>query len=171
MRAQGHDPYFRTGYDPLATRHRIIQPGRSIGGGLWGESSGAYGLEVRDPTQDKRLMEFCLGVPDSCHYAGGLDRALLRRAFAGLLPDQVRLNRRRGLQAADLGRRVRDWAPEIEEALERLTGHTLAAAVLDLPKMRRVLQSMQTKATQENTSDAGTILLRGLGVGLFLLRF
>jgi len=171
MQAQGHDPYFRTDYNPLATRYMIFKSGQSVGGALWGESSGAYGMEVRDPTIDKRLLEFCLGVPDVCHYAEGLDRALLRRALRGLLPDQVRLNRRRGLQAADICRRVRDNVTEIAEALHRLERHTLAPEVLDLPKMRRVLQSIQTGTTRENTGEAITILSRGLGVGMFLWRF
>ncbi|MGP8106616.1 MAG: asparagine synthase-related protein [Desulfobaccales bacterium] len=171
MQAQGHDPYFRTGYDPLAARYKIIQPGQSVGGGLWGEISAAYGMEMRDPTVDQRLLEFCLGVPDIYHYAEGLDRALLRRALRGLLPDKVRLNRRIGLQAADICRRLRRHATEIEEALHHLERHTLAPEVLDLPKMRRVLQSIQPGTTRENTGEAGTILLRGLGVGMFLLRF
>jgi asparagine synthase (glutamine-hydrolysing) len=171
MQAQGHDPYFRMGYDPLATRYNIFQPGKWMGGGLLGESSGAYGMEVRDPTLDKRLMEFCLGVPDIYYHAEGFDRALLRRALRGLLPDKVRLNRRTGLQAADICRRLRRNATEIEAALHRLERHSLASFVLDLPRMGRVLQSLQSETTRENTGEALTILLRGLGVGMFLLRF
>jgi hypothetical protein len=55
--------------------------------------------------------------------------------------------------------------------LRRLDRHGLAPALLDLPKMRLVLQSIQAGPTKENTWDAITILLRGLGVGIFLLRF
>ncbi|WP_449243834.1 asparagine synthetase B family protein [Desulfobacca acetoxidans] len=171
MRAQDHDPYFNLDYNPLATRYRIIQPGRWPGGGLWGESSGVFSLETRDPTLDKRLLEFCLGIPDIYHSAEGSNRAVLRRAFRDLLPDLVRLNRRRGLQAADICRRLRDQATDIEEALQTLERHNLAPAILDLPKMRRVLRSIRQGTTRKNSSEAGTILLRGLGVGMFLLRF
>ena len=55
--------------------------------------------------------------------------------------------------------------------LRRLDRHDLARALLDLPKMRLVLQSIQAGPTEENTGDAVTTLLRGLGVGMFLLRF
>jgi asparagine synthase (glutamine-hydrolysing) len=171
MHAQGYDPYFRTVYGPLATRYKTSKVAQSMAGGWWGEISGAYGMEARDPTIDKRLMEFCLGVPDIYYYAEGLDRALLRRVLRGLLPDKVRLNRRRGLQAADICLRLRRNATEIEAALHRLERHSLAPEVLDLPKMRRVLQSIHPGTTQENTEEAHTILLRGLGVGMFLLRF
>ena len=171
MQTQGHNPYFPSGYDPLSTRYQIIRPGQSILGALWGEHSGAYGLEVRDPTRDKRLLEFCLGIPDLYHFDGGLDRAVIRRAFQGLLPDKVRLNRRWGLQAADICCRLRQQSPSLKAALERLDRHALAPGILDLPKMRRVLQAVQGGTTPANTSEAGTIFLRGLGVGMFLLRF
>jgi asparagine synthase (glutamine-hydrolysing) len=171
MRAQGHDPYFKMEYDPLAARYQVLQPGIWSAGGLWGEKSGAYSLEGRDPTLDKRLLEFCLGVPDRYYHAEGLDRALLRRASSGLLPDKVRLNRRRGLQSADICRRVRHHASEISETLNLLKGHALAQEFLDLAKMSRVLRSVQQGIELENTNQVRTILLRGLGVGMFLLRF
>ena len=171
MQAQGHDPHFNLGYDPLSIRYQIIQPGQGLVGALWGEISGANGLEGRDPTMDKRLLEFCLSIPDIYHHAAGLDRAVLRRAFQGLLPDKVRLNRRKGLQAADLCRRLRDNSAEIAAALQRLERHALAPGVLDLPRMRRVLEAIKQGTTPKNTNEAMTILTRGLGVGMFLERF
>lgn len=171
MQAQGHDPFLNTGYDPLRIRQRRIETVQSARSALWGEMSGAFGLEVRDPTVDKRLWEFCLGLPEICHVAEGQDRAVLRRACRGLLPEAVRLNRRRGRQAADICRRVRGQAEALDEVLRRLEGHALVPAVLDLPRMRRVLRSIEQGTTQENTTEAVTILLRGLGVGMFLERF
>jgi len=171
MQAQGHDPYFNLGYDPISIRYGLLQPGQWQAGAAWMESGGAYGLEGRDPTLDKRLLEFCLSIPDIYHYAAGLDRAVLRRAFRGLLPDKVRLNRCTGLQAADICRRLRDSAPELEEALHTLGSHALAPGVLDLPRMRRVLEAIKQGTTRKNTEEAITILTRGLGAGMFLDRF
>lgn len=171
MEEEGHDPHFNLPRDPVAVRRLIIQPGRFLAGALWGESSGAFGMDARDPTLDKRLMEFCLGIPDRFHFAEGTDRAVLRRAFKGLLPDEVRLNRKKGLQAADIAYRVQRNTSEIVEILRRMEEHPFCKVVLDLPKMGRVLDSVQSAPTRRNTSDCGTILLRGLGVGLFLMRF
>jgi asparagine synthase (glutamine-hydrolysing) len=171
MRTLGNDPTFYTCYNPQRCRQRRIRAVQSEAGASWGEMSGAYGLEVRDATLDKRLVEFCLGIPEIYHYAVGLDRAVLRRAFHGLLPETVRLNRRRGLQAADICRRLRDQALAVDEAISRLEKHSLTPAVLNLPKMRQVLRSIQQGTTPLNTDAAITVLLRGLGVGMFLLRF
>lgn len=170
MRAAGYTPGL-TPLDPLQQRLRIIQPGQSTLGAAWLEKGAAYGLEVRDPTQDRRVIELCLSIPERQYQRGGVDRWVIRRAMLDYLPEAVRLNTRRGLQAADLGRRVLDSRGEVYAALVRLERHELARQMLDLPRMEAVLASLQRGLTPKNTSECGTILLRGLMTGLFLLRF
>jgi asparagine synthase (glutamine-hydrolysing) len=157
--------------DPLQQRLSVIQPGQSILGASWLEKGGAYGLEVRDPTQDRRLIELCLAIPEAQFQRNGVNRWLIRRAMEGHLPEAVRLNTRRGLQAADIGLRVLANRDEIEADLARLAGHNLARQVLDLPRLAAVLASLENGVTPQNSADCNTILLRGLMVGLFLLRF
>ncbi|GAE94772.1 asparagine synthetase [Gracilibacillus boraciitolerans JCM 21714] len=61
-----------------------------------------YGMWDRDPTNDLRVIQFCLSLPDDQFVNNGLDRALIRNATKGYLPDKIRLNQRvRGIQAAD----------------------------------------------------------------------
>ena len=89
----------------------------------------------------------------------------------GLLPDEVRLNTRRGMQAADLGRRILADLSHVQAMMVRLEGSVLARQVLDLPKMNGVLHALQKEVNVKTTRECGTILTRGLGVGMFLLRF
>jgi asparagine synthase (glutamine-hydrolysing) len=171
MAAGGHDPTFTPSAVPLQSRLRLIGPGVNIIGALWAETGPAYGLEVRDPTMDKRLLEFCLAIPDEQYRLNGQDRALIRRAMKGLLPDEVRLNTRRGLQAADLGHRIIATLPEMQAMMARLEQSALAREVLDLPKMKRVLQALQKEVNATITDQCVTILTRGMMAGMFLLRF
>ena len=53
------------------------------------------GIEVRRPFRDRRLVEMALALPAHQLYRPGRDRWLLRRAVAGIVPDAVRLRRRR----------------------------------------------------------------------------
>jgi asparagine synthase (glutamine-hydrolysing) len=156
---------------PLQHRLLIIQPGRNILGASWLEKGSAFGLEVRDPTQDRRLIELCLAIPEAQFQRNGMDRWLIRRAMQGYLPELVRLNTRRGLQAADLGRRVLEERSEVYAALNQLKKHELASQILDLPRMADVLASMERGLNPQNFWDCNTILLRGLMAGMFLLRF
>ena len=171
MRRAGHDPRFASGHNPREERFRIILPGATRGGALWAESGAAYGMEVRDPTTDKRLMEFCLGVPEVQYIQNGHNRYLLRRAMAGIMVDEVRWNRRRGRQAVDVGHRIQANWDETRAALGHLEQSELAQRYLDLPRMKEILARLREHVDRSTTVDSGTILLRGLGVGLFLRRF
>jgi asparagine synthase (glutamine-hydrolysing) len=170
MRQAGYIPGMGP-LDPLQQRLDTIQPGQSTLGAAWLEKGAAYGLEVRDPTQDRRVIELCLAIPEHQYQRGGVERWLIRRAMQGYLPDAVRLNTRRGLQAADLGRRVLESKGEVQYALRRLEQHELARQMLDLPRMEAVLASLQSGPNPQNTAACGSILLRGLMTGIFLLRF
>jgi asparagine synthase (glutamine-hydrolysing) len=171
MRQSGHDPLFIPLADPLQSRYRIILPGASTVGAIWAEIGAGYSLEVRDPTIDKRLMEFCLAIPDEQYRLNGQERSLIRRAMMGMLPDEVRLNTLKGLQAADLGYRLRATLPEVQAVMAELEQSALAREVLDLKKMNRVLRELQKQVNLKTTVQCGTILTRGMMAGMFLLRF
>jgi asparagine synthase (glutamine-hydrolysing) len=157
--------------DPLKQRLGIIRPGEFIGGVIWFENGTAFGLEVRDPSQDRRVIELCLAIPDDQFQRDGIDRWLIRRAMQGYLPDAVRLNTLRGLQSADLGKRVLESRGEFEAAIAKMEKHDLTRQVLDLPRMSNVLASMQQDLTPQNTFECSVILMRGVMAGIFLLRF
>jgi asparagine synthase (glutamine-hydrolysing) len=170
MKASGHDPFFMPPSDSDQARLQVLSHADGAGA-IWAEMSPAYGLEVRDPTIDKRVMEFCLAIPDEQYRLNGQSRALIRRAMKGLLPDEVRLNTRRGVQAADLGHRILAELPQTQAMLARLERSALARQVLDLPRMNRVLHALQKEVSVRTTQECGTILTRGMMVGMFLSRF
>ena len=53
-------------------------------------AAGAFSLELRYPFWDKRLVEFCLSLPPEQKIWRGWTRMILRRAMAGVLPEEVR---------------------------------------------------------------------------------
>ena len=171
MRQSGHDPEFKTILDQREARFRIIKPGKAIIGFLWQESGAGFALDVRDPTIDKRVMEFCLSIPDDQYFREGRDRWLIRRAMQDLMPAVVLDNKRHGLQAADIGRRLLANFDETESALQRIERSELAGHYLDLPLMRRTLHQARRRLDPKVTGQLGTIFFRGLMVGLFLRRF
>ena len=86
------------------------------------------------------------------------------------LPDEVRLNRRRGRQAGDLVPRLRASAPEVEQALAEIEGGP-AREYLDTAHMRATWQLIQTDDTREAFNKAITILTRGIMAGLWVNEF
>jgi asparagine synthase (glutamine-hydrolysing) len=57
----------------------------------WAVQGARDGIEYRYPLLDRRLVEFCLGVPPELFRDGPTGRALFRAALAGILPDSIRL--------------------------------------------------------------------------------
>jgi len=171
MIQSGHDPYFRPLADARKQRYRIIRPGRSIGGTLWQEFGAGFDIQVCDPTQDKRIMEFCLSIPDDQYARDGKNRLLIRQSMEGILPPKVQWNSLRGKQAADIGWRVRKNCEQIASGLDMLEKSDLAREYLDIWKMRLVIQALKNQVDTRASFQCETILLRGLMVGLFLLSF
>ena len=164
------DSFFAPPSDLRQERVKKISTTRN-GGAIWAETGFAYGLDVRDPTMDRRLMEFCLAIPAEQYRLDGQDRALIRRAMQGLLPEEVRLNTQRGLQAADLGYRLLAELPQAQALMARLERSELARQVLNLPKMNGMLAALQKEVNVKTTQDCNAVLLNGMMAGLFLLRF
>lgn len=130
----------------------------------------ASGVDWRDPLADKRLIEYCLGIPTEEYLADGLPRALARQAFSDRLPQAVLNERRQGLQAADWHEGLTAARPEIAAELDRLAACVPAARVLDVEKMKRLVENWPTSGWErEEIEDRYRLaLLRGISAGHFL---
>jgi asparagine synthase (glutamine-hydrolysing) len=153
-------------------RCRILQQNLPALGSLFAETGVAAGLTVRDPTADPRLLKFALSVPDRIFIdpVTGLDRWLIREAMKGRLPDEVRLNRKRGRQAIDILPRLRASTDEMDDALSAIARGP-AAEYVDVPRMRAAREKITTEDTRETRILATAVLMRGVMAGLFVNGF
>jgi asparagine synthase (glutamine-hydrolysing) len=120
MRSEGYDPLLSAIMDVTTQRLAALLPGFNPTGTIWRENGAGYALDVRDPTADVRLLEYCLSVPDDQFVRGDRDRWLIRRAVEGLLPPEAQWNVRRGQQGADLVLRLRAEGEEIDPVVRAL---------------------------------------------------
>jgi asparagine synthase (glutamine-hydrolysing) len=84
-------------------RHRMSFPeerlwswprsGITVGRERYDRVAAHFGVETRDPFMDQRLQAFCLSLPMDQFQVDGWPKMILRRAMAGLLPDEVRWRR------------------------------------------------------------------------------
>ena len=98
----------------------------AFGGAIWQGFGAAFGVEIRDPTGDLSLVEFCLGLPDE-----QVPRALLLRATEGLVPAAIRENSVRGRQAADVVLRLLSEQERVDAEIAALTAHPALAGKLN----------------------------------------
>jgi asparagine synthase (glutamine-hydrolysing) len=124
-----------------------------------------WGIEWRDPTGDRRLLERLLRYPQSAFQIGGQPRGLAREAMAGLLPDRVRLRRTRGAQAPDAPGRIAAHADRYRAALETMRSSSWCREMFDLDAVQRSLEAFAAGA-QDYSLVVG--FERAFGVGMFL---
>jgi asparagine synthase (glutamine-hydrolysing) len=54
------------------------------------KAAAAFGIDHRHPFYDRRLIEFCYGLPPEQKLNKGWDRVVQRRAMEGILPERIR---------------------------------------------------------------------------------
>lgn len=129
-----------------------------------------WNIDYRDPTADRRLVEFCLSVPEEQFLVGGEQRGLARRAFADRLPQAVLAERRQGLQSADWHLGLHAAREQICAELSSLSDCTPAAELIDLETIAEAAENLPA----DGWDEAETIgryrlsLLRGISAGHFL---
>jgi asparagine synthase (glutamine-hydrolysing) len=129
-----------------------------------------YGVLMRDPTNDIRVINYCMSLPLDQFFNNGMDRALIRKATEGYLPDKVRLNQKfQGVQAADWVHRMTSyWTDLIGEAKQMLKDKELAS-YLNMETLRNSLsKAMEGPIGDVIPSPEIRILLRSVIVYRFL---
>lgn len=170
MRADGHDASFRP--SPLWNlRYFMLRMGSGTSAASWSEMNLWHSLVGLDPTANLALIEFLLRVPDDEFYSAGKRSRLFKRAFTGRMPDAVVNPQRMGLQSADLGHRILREKAEFEECLRSFEAMPAVREFLNMPLLHRCLNELTVRVDKQSTQNAQIILVRGIGVGLFLRRF
>ena len=68
------------------------------------------GVVVRDPSKDKRLIEFCISLPINQFIKDGEERRLVNVYLSDIMPKHVLNKRRKGRQSADLKYKIqKQW--------------------------------------------------------------
>jgi asparagine synthase (glutamine-hydrolysing) len=168
LKAVGVDPYARPAADTFSWR--VVNLNYSDNGNYNKGALGGWGVDLRDPTSDRRLVEFCLNVPTAQFIAGGVPRALARRALADRLPPAILKETRRGYQAADWHEAATAGRLELADWVERLSECSPAAMLLDIPRLRRLLEDWPEGGWEREVvmEPYRFALLRGLSAGHFL---
>jgi len=153
---------------PFEERRLTLLRNGMMVGPVWHATGTAFGMEVRDPTADIGLLEFCLTVPVEQDTFNGGQRMLIRRSMADIMPGKARWNTVRGKQAADAALRVLHHRSEMEIILARLNEHPETSRYLDIPMLQQVWRDLQIKVSPQTAQRTATILLRGIMCGCFI---
>lgn len=92
-----------------------------------------YGVLIRDPAKDRRVVELCCRMPVKCLLAGNVEQGMVRTYMRGLVPDEILDElHRQGIHSADYCYRTRlQWRNYRAKVL----------AALELPELRKYVNA------------------------------
>ena len=129
------------------------------------------GIQTRTPMTDRRLVEWCLGIPDEQHLGGGRSRRLMRRMMEGRLPPEI-LTGPRGRSGSDWHLLATHELPEVRATLESWRGEPGVAERIDIERLLRLVDAwpQATPTTRQDHPDH-LFIRHGLDHGLAAGRF
>lgn len=136
-----------------------------------------WGIDLSDPTADRRLIEWGLRVPEEQYILHGEPRSLARRALADRLPRALLDETRRGYQAADWHVGAAAAQADVRHELDSLSRCSEADALIDIDRLQTLLADWPDFAPEDRRwNQAGvtdryrSTIFRGMATGHFLRR-
>nr|WP_321356430.1 asparagine synthase-related protein [uncultured Draconibacterium sp.] len=117
---------------------------------------GAYagystGLELRDPTNDIRVIKSAMEIPNEV-FLGKMNKQVLRTMTKGILPDEVRLNLRKGKQSSDITGRLAAYPEEMEAMLKEMQNAGFGK-IADLKRIEKEWTKLKADSTNYPLDD------------------
>jgi asparagine synthase (glutamine-hydrolysing) len=131
-----------------------------------------WGLDERDPTADRRLVEFSLTIPTEQFIHGGEPKALIKHALAGRAPPEVLHSPQKGYQAADWHERLATAHSRLEDEVERIGAVAETRRLIDVDRLKRLLRQWPRDGWErrEIIADYRLSLLRAISAADFIRR-
>jgi asparagine synthase (glutamine-hydrolysing) len=132
------------------------------------------GVEARDPTSDRRLLEVAMRQPDWVRRHDGVTRAAVRGAMTGRLPAEIVHRTRRGEQLPEWLDVMTASRAEVVAELEQLRHHRTSAELIDTSRLEALVRDWPARtasASPRVIRDYRLALLRALVVSRYLRWF
>jgi asparagine synthase (glutamine-hydrolysing) len=115
------------------------------------------------PYFDKRIVEFCLGVPPEQFVAGGWKRSLIRRAMAGILPPAIQWRLDKNTYSPDFHRRLITVKPEMIRFLDAIEQNDPVLQYIDIDCIKTQFERLRpAKARTDWDSLTPGIVCKGI---------
>jgi asparagine synthase (glutamine-hydrolysing) len=130
-----------------------------------------WGIDKRDVTADRKLMEFCMALPLDMLLKKGERRPLARAALADRLPQAVTEERRKGYQAADWHVALTRDVPAIRGLAERIADDANGASIIHIDALYQLIREWPAGGWERPNVIIRyrSALLHALAAGHFLL--
>lgn len=130
------------------------------------KASTAFGVEPRYPFFDRRLIEFCVGLPESQKFDGGWPRLLFRRAMEGILPPEIQWR----ASKANLGPNFHRRFCAVDLASRQAFDTAALAPYVQVDNLSELLHRYRGASEGNRTTADATLLFRASILEMWLDR-
>ncbi len=145
---------------------KILKPGsnpRYQGGS---NLSNYFGIHFSDPTSDIRVIEYLLKLPHDCFIGpNGELKYLIKKMMDKNMPHTVLHQHSKGLQSADLVKRIQQDLPEIKTLVQDFSSDLLGVTLFD---KRRLLRDIEELKEYRLSTVMASHFVRTVGIMDFL---
>ncbi|HKW11614.1 MAG TPA: lasso peptide isopeptide bond-forming cyclase [Gemmatimonadaceae bacterium] len=128
------------------------------------KSAAAFGIEPRYPFFDRRLIEFCLGLPEEQKFAGGWPRLLLRRAMNGILPPAIQWRSTKANLSPNFHRRFR----AVDVGTSEMLDYSALAPFMNTDRVRDLFMRYRHSPERTGMNRQALTLFRTAVLGTWL---
>jgi asparagine synthase (glutamine-hydrolysing) len=168
---EGFDPRSRYS-DPEPAKHRAYRlfDLDQFARDTRASSRAIFGFEWRDPHADRTLLEFLLRVPEWMYRQNGVRRSFARKVLADRLPPEILNETKMGVQGVTWFQRMDMRRAVLGEEIEQLAASPLASRLIDVPRMKRILEKWpkDAQSAEDRRQEVRVAFGRGLHVGQFI---
>src|SRR5690606_24412541 len=95
---------------------KILQPGANMRCYFGGVLSDHFNIEWRDPTADKRVVEYMLTIPNEMFFEqDGAPKQIIKLMMRNKMSDKVLFSKTKGRQSADIGLRLEKETERVDK--------------------------------------------------------
>lgn len=136
--------------------HGLSQPAYQLTLEMADKCAAAFGVEPRYPYFDRRLIDYCVGLPDSEKLKNGWPRHVFRRAMEGILPAEIQWRSDKGNLSPNFHRALRaSTATRVD-----VSANSPLAAFVDLTALRAMRRQYCEETSTLGRSVEGHTLFR-----------
>jgi len=135
---------------------------------------GRWGVELRDPTGDRRVIDTALKQPEWWRRHAGRDRAVAREAMKDLLPSEIVDRITLGAQLPDWLDRLTEMRDDVLAELEEMRDHPASREVIDVQRLITLTETWPDRSQMADDTTVGDYYLaltRAISVSRYLRWF
>ena len=119
---------------------------------FWPAITARFGVELRDPTLDRALVEHALTQPDWYRRHDGVWRAIAREAMRDLLPPEIVDRQTLGAQQPDWLDRMTHRRADLVGEIDAMRAHHLSTELIDVERMALLVDNWPARDRMAETA-------------------